>query len=134
MPIVIKQLHTIEAAQVGEMIAAHYKKLGVPAFANFISFQVHEGSSGGFSSSGPSLGTTTIRFPDGKRPVGMPDTMTLRPEQVQEIAALFLSEALGLSIHPSHITINVSGHSGGGFSSRQASLDSLTFRTTHTVG
>jgi hypothetical protein len=134
MTVVIAQTHTLDADQVKAMIADHYQANNVPVVAGNIHHRVHEGSSGGFSGSGPSLGDTVIYFHGQKRAVGMPDSITLRPLQIQEIAAEFFTEALGFKVSPGSVDISVSGSSGGGFSSSSARLNSLSVRSKRTIG
>ena len=137
MTIKIAQLHTIGRDDVSAMIARHYGRNSVPVNPHDISYQIlgDFGGGDGFSGrSGPYLGAITIRFPTGgKRPVGMPTSMDLRPEQLQEIAAEFLTEELGFAVAPANIDINVVGHGGSGFSQTSSRLESLTMRSTRTV-
>lgn len=134
MTVVIAQTHTLDADQVKAMIADHYRANNVPVAADNIHHRIHEGSIGGISSSGPSLGDTVIYFTGQKRAVGMPDSITLRPLQIQEIAAKFFTEALGFKVPPASIDISVSGSSGGGFSTSSARLDGLSVRSKRIIG
>lgn len=134
MPVIIQQTHTLDADQVKAMLAAHYQANGVPVVPSNISHRVHDGGGSGFSHSGPSLGDTVIHFHGQKRVLGMPDSITLRPEQIQEIAAAFFTDALGFSISPSSVQIDVSGSGGSGFSSHGAHLNSISVRSRRTIG
>lgn len=131
--VTMTSVHTLDADQINAVVARYYKGKGVPVSAGYVTHQVHGGSSGGFSSSGPSYGETRIGFPAGNRPVGMPDSMTLREEQLKEILALFFTEALDMQASAGRVTINVSGGGGSGFSSRGPHLQSATFRVTTTI-
>lgn len=132
MPITIRQTHAIETTDIAAVISAHYKELNVPVEPSQITHQVFDGTSGGFSSSGPRLGDTTIRF-FGKGPVGMPDSMVLKEDAVRAIVAQFLGRQLGLTVHPGSLRVKVSGSGGSGFSQTRASLDSISLHTTITV-
>lgn len=134
MTVVIAQIHTLDADQVKAMIADHYQANNVPVVAGNIRHRVHEGSSGGFSSRGPSLGDTIICFHGQKRAVGMPDSITLRPLQIQEIAAEFFTKALGFEVTPASVDISISGRGGSGFSTSSARLTGLSVRSKRTIG
>jgi len=134
MTVIITQTHTLDGEQVKRMIADHYQANNVPVIAQNITHRVHDGSGGGFSSSGPFLGDTIIYFHGQKRGVGMPESITLRPLQIQEIAAEFFGKALGLTLPPSQVRIEVSGSGGSGMSRSSASLRSLSVHLQTTVG
>jgi len=134
MTVIVTQTHALDGEQVKCMIADHYQANNVPVVAQNITHRVHDGGGGGFSSSGPFLGDTIIYFHGQKRVVGMPESITLRPLQIQEIAAEFFGRALGLAVTPSQVRIEVSGSGGSGMSRSSASLKGLSVHSTRTVG
>lgn len=134
MSVVISQTHVLDEDQTKAMIAAHYQALGVPVVAANVSFRVHDAGGSGFSRSGPSLGDITIGFHGQKRAIGMPDSMTLGPRQVQEIAAAFFTDALGFDVSPDSVDVAVWGSGGSGFSHSPARLNNLSVRSERTIG
>jgi hypothetical protein len=91
---------------------------GVKISQTYVSFQVHDASYGGMSSSMERMGDTTVHMPDEAKAseAGLPSKLVLKPEAVAAIVAARLETALGREIHPTRITFDVSGSSGTGYS------------------
>lgn len=128
----ISQTIEVDANGVKRMIADRYAPFVGPIDASYVSFQVHDASLGGMSSSLERMGETTVHLPDEAKAsaAGLPSRIVLKREAVAAIVAGRLGEALGREIHPSRISFDVSGSSGTGYSRSGPHLNCARLRFT----